>query len=98
MVQHAGLNSQNRTEGDPPVSTPNFFQQDDQIEVVELHGDDWVIYDRRQEQRTGCGVVGFVTHVAGLYELLELSAPAEPQYFDSLRAAVDVFCEVPAAA
>ncbi len=80
------------------MSTRQFSQQDDQIEIVKLSGDEWVIYDRRQERQTGCGVVGFVTRVAGLYELLQLSAPAEPQYFDSLHAAVDLFCEAPSVA
>ncbi len=65
--------------------------QDEPIEVVKLHSDDWVIYDRRQEQTTGCGVVGFVTLVAGVYELLQLSSPAEPQFFATLGAAIGVF-------
>jgi hypothetical protein len=78
------------------VNTNN--QQDDQIEVVKLNSDDWVIYDRRQEQQTGCGVVGFVTYVAGLYELLQLSSPSTPQFFASLHDAVDLFHVVPAAA
>ncbi len=65
--------------------------QDEQIEVVRLNETDWVIYDRRQESVTGCGVVGFVNHVAGVYELLQLSTPAEPHFFSTLHDAVDVF-------
>jgi hypothetical protein len=72
--------------------------QDDQIEVVKLHSDDWVVYDRRQEKISGCGVVGFVSLVAGVYELLELSKPAEAQFFTSLHDAIDVFVPVPVAA
>jgi hypothetical protein len=72
--------------------------QDDQIEVVKLHSDDWVIYDRRQEQISGCGVVGFVTLVAGVYELLQLSVPTEPQFFATLHEAIDIFTIADAAA
>jgi hypothetical protein len=67
-----------------------------QIEVVKLNETDWVIYDRLQESVTGCGVVGFVNHVAGVYELLTLSSPAEPQFFATLHDAVDVFVPVAA--
>ncbi|MCU1413301.1 MAG: hypothetical protein JWN80_641 [Microbacteriaceae bacterium] len=74
------------------------YTHDEQIEVVKLNETDWVIYDRLQESVTGCGVVGFVNHVAGVYELLKLSAPAEPEFYSTLRDAVDVFQPMPALA
>ncbi|MES2169953.1 MAG: hypothetical protein V4479_04435 [Actinomycetota bacterium] len=74
------------------------YTHDEQIEVVKLNETDWVIYDRLQESVTGCGVVGFVNHVAGVYELLQLSAPTEPQFFSALHDAIDVFVPLPAVA
>ncbi|MCU1513443.1 MAG: hypothetical protein JWO10_533 [Microbacteriaceae bacterium] len=71
------------------------------IEIVKLTGDDWVVSDRRVEETSGCGVVGFVTHIAGLYELTQLTSPNTPQFFATLHDAVDACtsdAELPAAA
>jgi hypothetical protein len=65
----------------------------DQLEVVTLTDSDWVIYDRREEQSAGCGVVGFVTRVAGIYEVLSLANPTAPQFFSTLRSAVNAFVD-----
>lgn len=67
------------------------YAHDDQIEVVTLNDTDWVIYDRLEEHATGCGVVGFITRVAGIYEVLKLASPAAPQFFATLAGAVDAF-------
>lgn len=67
--------------------------RDEQLEIVALNETDWVIYDRREELSTGCGVLGFVTRIAGVYQVLTLATPAQPQFFSSFRSAIDTFAD-----
>lgn len=75
------------------MSAPDDQIEDGQIEVVALNNTDWVIYDRGEGLATGCGVIGFVIHVAGIYQVSKLASPADPQFFSTLRGSIDAFVD-----
>ncbi len=63
----------------------------DRLELVQLSENSWQVSDRRLAEVLGIGVVGYIEHVVGVYEAIDIADPSAPAFFASLSDAVDAF-------